>query len=209
MIFDNDGTLVDSELVQHTAMSDELRELGIRLSPSALSVKYRGWKLADQVADISKSSENTIDDGLIERFRTRLNRYLAEDLLPTPGIEDALSLLSEPKCVASNAPVQKIRLCLDVTGLTQFFNERYFSAYDVDSWKPEPDLFLHAAASMGFDRDHCIVVEDSVVGVQAAQAAGMRVVAYNPLGLDLPEGGGVLEIAEMAALPAAVARLAR
>jgi len=80
--------------------------------------------------------------------------------------------------VASSGPVEKIRLSLTITGLLDRFGDRIFSSYEIGSWKPEPDLFLHAAKSMGASPGETVVVEDSVLGVRAGVAAGMRVLGF-------------------------------
>jgi beta-phosphoglucomutase-like phosphatase (HAD superfamily) len=97
-----------------------------------------------------------------------------------PGIESALAGLLQrgyAVCVASSATHPALQRKLGLTGLLDYFApDAIFSVTDVERGKPEPDLFLHAAASMGFEPARCVVVEDSPFGVAAAQAAGMRVV---------------------------------
>ncbi|WP_431732389.1 HAD-IA family hydrolase [Chromobacterium vaccinii] len=75
---------------------------------------------------------------------------------------------------------KKIKHALTITQLAPFFGERFFSAYIVGSWKPDPGLFLHAAAAMGFAPENCVVVEDSPVGLEAAAAAGMHALHFAP-----------------------------
>ena len=87
----------------------------------------------------------------------------------------------------SNAPVTKIALCLRAAGLMEFIDERHlYSAYDVGKWKPDPAPYLHAARAMGIAPERCAVVEDSVSGVEAGRAAGMRTFAFDHRG-DLPD----------------------
>ena len=83
-------------------------------------------------------------------------------------------------CVASSGPPEKIETALQVTGLRDYFGESIFSSYDINSWKPEPELFLHAAKEMGFAVNECAVVEDSLVGIQAARSANMHAILYDP-----------------------------
>jgi beta-phosphoglucomutase-like phosphatase (HAD superfamily) len=78
--------------------------------------------------------------------------------------------------------MKKIQQALEVSGLASYFADRTYSSYEIGSWKPEPTLFLHAAERMGFLPRQCVVVEDSDVGVEAALAAGMRVLFYAPNG---------------------------
>jgi HAD superfamily hydrolase (TIGR01509 family) len=95
-------------------------------------------------------------------------------LRPVPGVVDALNGITEETCVASSGPHSKMQLTLGLCGLLGRFEGRIFSAWDVPNGKPSPDLFLHAASSLGFSPGECVVVEDSPVGVAAARAAGMR-----------------------------------
>jgi beta-phosphoglucomutase-like phosphatase (HAD superfamily) len=74
--------------------------------------------------------------------------------------------------------MERIRLSLAKTGLIDYFEPNIFSASMVEKGKPEPDLFLHAAAVMGFAPGDCIVIEDSPAGIQAAHSAGMKVFAF-------------------------------
>jgi beta-phosphoglucomutase-like phosphatase (HAD superfamily) len=80
--------------------------------------------------------------------------------------------------VASSSSHERLRFTLGLTGLLERFDGRIFSAEDVRNGKPAPDLFLHAAASLGADPARCAVVEDSRYGVEAARAAGMRAFGY-------------------------------
>ena len=87
---------------------------------------------------------------------------------------------AKPFCVASNAPHEKIAINLTVTGLDQFFTaDRTFSAYDINVWKPQPDLFLYAAKQLNVDPASCVVIEDSLAGIEAGLAAGMQVIGYS------------------------------
>lgn len=111
-----------------------------------------------------------------------------------------LEATAYPRCVASSGPVTKIRHALAVSGLSAYFNDNIFSAYEVGAWKPDPGLFLHAARAMGFRPEQCIVVEDSDVGIAAARAAGMRGLRYDPRN---PEGEsqGIVSFNAMENLP--------
>jgi len=102
---------------------------------------------------------------------------------------------------------RKIELCLKVTNLLPYFEGRIFSAYDVQSWKPEPGLFLHAAETMGVPPDRCVVVEDSLPGVQAGLAAGMQVFALWHSDHDAELPANVHIIRTLAELPARIAAL--
>ena len=83
-----------------------------------------------------------------------------------------------PTCIASSGTHDHLRYTLGLTGLYDRFAGRIFSAEEVANGKPAPDLFLYAAERMAARPGGCVVVEDSRPGVQAARAAGMRVLAY-------------------------------
>lgn len=94
------------------------------------------------------------------------------------GIEVALDALTIPACVASGSSHERIRVKLELAQLYERFRGRIFSSDEVPEGKPVPDLFLHAVRQMGVEPSACAVVEDSVAGVEAGRAAGMRVFAY-------------------------------
>lgn len=167
IIFDLDGTLVDSETLCNQAFVDLVSGLG---GPAELLVKrYRGEKLAHILSDIEK------------RIGKKLPATFEEhNLKPMPGVVDMLEKLDRPRCIASSGPPHKIAQALKVSGLERYFGSNSYSSYVVGSWKPEPGLFLYAAQSMGFAPSDCIVVEDSNFGIQAAKTAGMSALRYAP-----------------------------
>lgn len=180
VIFDMDGTLVDSEMLNNQAFGDLLPDLTD--GAADLATRYRGKKLADILIDIETRLGRTLPPDFENRYRARVAQLFATELKPMPGAVEMLAGNSFPRCVASNAPIQKIRHALEVSGLAGYFSDKTYSSYDVGSWKPDPALFLHAAERMGFLPRQCVVVEDSDVGVEAAVAAGMRVLLYAPNG---------------------------
>jgi HAD superfamily hydrolase (TIGR01509 family) len=99
-------------------------------------------------------------------------------LQPVDGVVEALDRIEEPICVASSGTHERIRFTLGLTGLIDRFDGRIFSVDDVTNGKPAPDLFLHAARTLGVEPTRCAVVEDSTYGVEAARAAGMRAFGY-------------------------------
>lgn len=176
IIFDLDGTLVDSETLCNQAFTDLLPELNKPVDE--LVGRYRGKKLADILQDLEKTVGKKLPDTFEIAYRERVAALFAQHLKPMPGVVAMLESLDQPKCVASSGPPEKIAQALKVSGLARFFGSSLYSSYVVGSWKPEPGLFLHAARSMGFIPSNCIVVEDSIVGIRAANAAGMTALHY-------------------------------
>jgi HAD superfamily hydrolase (TIGR01509 family) len=136
-------------------------------------------------------------------YYAEVEAVFARDLEPVPGVVDALDRISLPSCVASSGPHHKMAVTLRTTGLWDRFEGRIFSATEVANGKPAPDLFLHAAAQMGFDPGSTAVVEDSLPGVAAAVAAGMRALAFtrHSDAAELAAAGGE-PFDDMAELPA-------
>lgn len=183
VIFDCDGTLVDSEFLCNLGLEIKLKDYGVEVSADDLMEKYRGGKLTQTLQEIEQDHQIKLRDDFIPSYRLLVDELFEEKLKPCVGVSEMLAALNLPKCVASNGPVKKIRKALLVTGLDGYFGDNLFSAFDVDSWKPNPDVFLHAAKVMGFAPDQCAVVEDSPVGVAAAINAGMMPILYDPDGM--------------------------
>ncbi len=180
VIFDLDGTLVDSEFLGHQAMQKELEDIGIRESADDMRKRFRGAKL-DRILEVMETTHGRrIDKKFVDRYRQRVSELFERQLVPIPGVKQALDAITLPVCVASSGPPEKIRQALRVTGLAHYFGNRIFSSYVVNSWKPEPGLFLFAARDMGVDPASCAVVEDSAIGIVAAQRACMKPFWFRP-----------------------------
>lgn len=202
VLFDCDGTLVDSEVVVADAWSQYVARYGVTLTAQQALQQFRGVSMKLCLARIAELHGAPLPPVFEQELRAVMTEMLNARLQPINGALEMVQALSVPFCLASNAPRAKIELCLQVTGMLPYFAGRIFSAYDVQKWKPDPTLFLHAAASLGATPRRCAVVEDSLPGIQAGLAAGMTVFALQPEGheLDLPDGVHVIR--ELAELPA-------
>jgi len=182
LIFDCDGTLVDSELLSGKALELKLRELGIEESAEAMVRRYRGGKLSEVLRDLEGRHGTRFDESFVGNYRAAVARLFEAELEPVSGVVAALERIALPKCVASNGPIEKVEQALRVSGLTRFFDGKLFSSYAIGSWKPEPDLLLHAAREMQVDVAECLVVDDSPLGLEAARRAGMSALFFDPDG---------------------------
>ncbi len=171
IIFDLDGTLVDSEPLCNQAFLDLLPELS--LSADNLLVRFRGRKLADILCDIENMIGRALPINFEAAYREQVEVLFKSSLQAFPNVHDALIAIEIKTCIASSGPRQKINSALEKTGLDSIFGERIFSSYDIEKWKPDPSLFLHAASEMDTSPKYCLVVEDSPVGIAAAKSAGM------------------------------------
>ncbi|BBM01456.1 HAD family phosphatase [Microbulbifer sp. GL-2] len=182
VIFDCDGVLVDSESIVCRILAEEMNKLGISTTAEELDEQFSGRPAKDCLLEIEKRYGGPLPDHYFGNTERLIREAFHAELQPIAGIEgllDQLQKIGLRSCVASSGSHQKMQLTLNKTGLYEYFDGRIFSAEDVSRGKPWPELFLHAASSMGAEPERCLVVEDSIFGVQAAVAAGMRVVGYS------------------------------
>jgi HAD superfamily hydrolase (TIGR01509 family) len=178
VIFDCDGVLVDTELISNTVLAGLLTRAGLPTTLEECLRDYRGRSMTSVMALAAQRHGAPLPDDLPERYYAETKVVFTRELQPVAGVVDALDRIELPACVASSGPHHKMAVTLRRTGLWERFEGRIFSATDVPRGKPAPDLFLHAARAMGFDPAGTAVVEDSVPGVEAARAAGMRALAF-------------------------------
>lgn len=182
LIFDCDGTLADSELLCNVGLVNKLAEIRIDADATELMRCFQGWKLAKIMQSLEEFYDIELEPNFESTYRTIVSDLFESELMPIEGVDEVLGQLGLPLCVASSGPIHKIEQALRVTGLSHFFGRNLFSSYEIQSWKPEPDLFLHAADQMGFAPERCAVIEDSKVGIEAALVAGMRPIHFDPSG---------------------------
>jgi HAD superfamily hydrolase (TIGR01509 family) len=178
VIFDNDGVVVDSELLANRVLSDLLTEQGHPTSVEESVQTYLGRTLAGIHTMVKERSGRDLPEDFDETYHQRLFDAYASDLQPVQGIQSVLDDLELPFCLASSGSRERIVRSLAVVGLLDYFTDRLFSAEEVTNGKPAPELFLYAASAMGVPASGCVVVEDSPSGVAAARAAGMTVFGY-------------------------------
>jgi HAD superfamily hydrolase (TIGR01509 family) len=178
VIFDCDGVLIDSERLAVKVDVAVLSELGWPLTEAEVIERFVGRSDRDARAAIERHLGRKLPDGWAETVEDRYREAFATALTPVEGVPEALDRIRLPTCVASSATHDHLRYTLGLTGLYERFAGRVYSSEDVAAGKPAPDLFLHAAREMGATPAGCVVVEDSRYGVQAARAAGMRVLAF-------------------------------
>ncbi|HTN22339.1 MAG TPA: HAD family hydrolase, partial [Solirubrobacteraceae bacterium] len=178
VIFDCDGVLVDTERISNTVLAGLLTDAGLPTTFEQCMDIYRGRSLASVMELAVERHGGPLPDDIPARYYAAVEAIFARELEAVPGVVAALDKIALPSCVASSGPHHKMAVTLRTTGLWERFEGRIFSATEVPRGKPAPDLFLHAARQMGFDPAATAVVEDSVPGVEAARAAGMRALAF-------------------------------
>jgi HAD superfamily hydrolase (TIGR01509 family) len=181
VIFDCDGVLVDSERIANTIFLEMLKEIGLFLTLEDMFNIFVGKSTAMCVEIVKNMLGKAPPDNFVTEFKQRTMQAFMTDLQPVQGIHDVLSKLKLAYCVASNSDHKWLQKALDQTNLLPYFSGKIFSATEVARSKPHPDVFLYAAAKMGFSPKGCVVIEDTPTGVTAGVDAGMTVFGYAEL----------------------------
>ena len=198
VIFDCDGVLVDTEGMSNMRLSQWLTEAGYPIDYETCRRRYEGRSMMSVKAEV-EAAGIVLGDDFVERWNLALPDLFANGVNEVPNVRTLVHALRDaeiPYCVASSARVSKMHLTLGTTGLLPLFEHAMFSSTMVARGKPFPDLFLHAASTMGFAPEGCVVIEDSVAGTKAGRAAGMTVYSYagDPFAHrdSLAEAGGIV-----------------
>lgn len=179
VFFDCDGTLVDSELICTQAYVNTFAQYGVQLSLRDMFEKYKGVKLYDIIDDVcTQHSLSAPVDKLESAYRQQVATLFEAELKPIAGAQQLLQQVKVPMCVVSNGTVKKMQHSLGLTGMLAHFDDRLYSGYDIESWKPDPELMFHAAEQMQVPIERCILVDDSEAGAKAGIAAGIAVFYY-------------------------------
>ena len=181
VIFDCDGVLVDSEKIQNAVMADMLGRRGVRMTEADVVRDFIGLTVPAVMDRVRASHGVDLDAAWMAEMHEATEIAFRRDLRPVDGVLaliEALERAGIPFCVGSNGTIPKMHMSLGLTGLLPYLRDRLFSGEDMERGKPFPDLFLHAAKAMGAAPEHCVVIEDSAAGLKAAQAAGMKALAY-------------------------------
>lgn len=217
ILFDCDGVLVDSEIIAAKVESKLLTEAGYPISVEEMGERFAGMTWKNILLSIEKEVDIPLSASLIDKSEQLLDQRLAREVKVIEGVAFALARLSGPRCICSNSSSARLDMMLTKVGLKEAFAPHIYSAKDLgaDRVKPKPDIFLHGASQFGVSPGKCLVVEDSVHGVHAARAAGMRVVGFTgashtyPSHADrLTDAGAETVIARMTDLPGVAAAMA-
>jgi len=174
IIFDCDGVLVDSEVLSCQCLSETLAAYGIKLGLAEALELFLGRNTA-AVLQYYGGQGRPIPDSFLADLKSRVRQTFQATLQPIPGVASLLDDLQMPFCLASSSDLDRISLSLTRTGLASYFGDRLYTSQMVARGKPAPDLFLYAAGRMQTAPPRTLVIEDSISGVTAAKAAGMKV----------------------------------
>lgn len=183
VIFDCDGVLVDSEWLASRVEAELLRELGLELTVEQVHELFLGKTVSGVLEIIAARRGAPLPAEFTYNWAFATARAFVRELQPIPfvrGVVEQLRGAGHALAVASQSPLARVRLSLEVTQLAPFFGEHLYVTTMVARPKPAPDIYLLAAARLGSRPGDCLVVEDSPAGAAAARAAGLRAVGYAP-----------------------------
>ena len=178
LIFDCDGVLIDSEIVVCRLTAEELSRLGYAVSTEEVIERFAGRPEYAMIAEIERHWGRAVPAAYFPAIRSRIDAAYATELRIMPGIASLVRRIGVDFCVASSSYPAKLALGLRSVGLYESFAPNVLSATAVAHGKPAPDIFIYAAGWMRRPVARCVVIEDSVPGVRAARAAGMRAIGF-------------------------------
>lgn len=202
IIFDCDGVLVDSEEIENKILLEMTKEFGLDMSMQETIKNFGGRSFKDIILQIENELNQKLTSDFEKEYRIRTYSAFKKELKPVKGVKKFIDTLSISYCIASSGPIEKVKANLTTTGLDKRFKNNIFSSYQINSWKPEPDIFLYASREMGFLPSECIVIEDSQAGVVAARKGGFNVFGFaNANNSKLLEGEGAIVFYDFDELP--------
>jgi len=199
VIFDCDGVLVDSEVITNLIMAESLSAHGLVVSLEECMALFVGGTMSNAKIKAEELGARLPHNWVVQVYK-ELYARLRQGCPLIEGVVDVLDELDEagvPFCVASNGSREKMGITLGQNGILERFGNRVYTAQELNTAKPAPELFWHAA--QGINHARCVVIEDSLNGIRGAAAAGMRCFAYTP---ENGEVEGATRFTDMADLPA-------
>jgi len=175
VIFDMDGTLVDSEVVWEAAEYAMFEELGVKYTDEVREqvIGLRLDAFFQRLKDIFNLTHSVQD--LTDELTRRVLELLPTQTVAKPGAIEIIKYVSDlgvPYAIASSSPMAVIEAVV-ISQQWQDVIRHLYTANDVGQGKPAPDVYLHAAEKLGVNPVRCMAIEDSVNGAKAAVAAGM------------------------------------
>ena len=178
VLFDNDGTVVDSEIIAVRTTLSLLAPYGFRMGEQEYRRRFPGLLERDIVAIIGKEYGIRVADDYFDRLRAAHVESFDRELRAIAGMPTIFRNLKTPKSMVSNGSVRHVERCLRRVRLRSALDGHIFSAEHVERPKPHPDVYHFALETLQLQPADILVVEDSPTGVQAAKKAGLRVVGF-------------------------------
>ncbi|TNE67664.1 MAG: HAD family hydrolase [Rhodobacteraceae bacterium] len=175
VIFDCDGVLIDSEVISARMLIAELAAYGVEIDTAYVAEHFLGRSYPTVLRTIRDAFQVALPDGFETGYRARLIDGFRAALVPVPGVREVVERLAVPYALATSSSPPRLRESLEIAGLNDLFEGCATTASEVVHGKPAPDLFLRVAEKFSVEPSRCLVIEDSLAGVQAGLAAGMTV----------------------------------
>ncbi|MGB0922246.1 MAG: HAD family hydrolase [Alphaproteobacteria bacterium] len=178
ILFDCDGVLVDTEPLANEVLSRHMANIGVLMTPDEVGHRYQGHSWPYLEADLAKILGAPLPDDWKEDFSLEFDQLVEKQVVPIPGAPELVAHVAQQgyaRAVVSNSPMHHIHRVLRVTGLMVHFDPHLISGEEVANPKPHPDPYLAGAKVLGYEPADCVVIEDSIAGMRAAHAAGMKV----------------------------------
>lgn len=178
ILWDMDGTLLDTKVTHYISWRDTLRNHGFDLAEALFNEHFGRNNASILPIYLGYDPDSDLAEAMITQKEYLFREIGPSDARLFPGAESWLKTAQDlgiPQAVASSGSMMNIRVMADAFGITQYFHD-LISGEDLPA-KPEPDVFLLAAKALDTAPEHCLVVEDSIPGINAAKRAGMKCVA--------------------------------
>ena len=178
IIFDCDGVIVDTETMSNNIFTAMLHEQGLDIDEKTLLEQFTGFTNQETLKNAEKLLGKALPANFDDEYRKQFHNKIMGQLEPIMGVRELLKKITCPIAMATNARRLEMDLKLKKIQLLDTFSTR-FCVEDVENGKPAPDIYLKAAETLNVDPKDCLAIEDSVAGITAGCAAGMRVLAYS------------------------------
>jgi len=184
VIWDMDGTLVDTAELHFQAWAELARELGKPFTRADFAATF-GWRNPEIIPKLFGSHYTAREiQELGDRKESLYRAQAKHGVKLLPGVRPLLKSLQAGgfrQAIGSSAPRANLELILELTSTRAFF-QAVVSMEDTQRGKPDPEVFLRAASKLAIAPDRCLVIEDAPAGIQAARAGGMRAIAVTFVG---------------------------
>ncbi|MEC7691759.1 MAG: HAD family hydrolase [Pseudomonadota bacterium] len=200
VIFDCDGVLIDSEVISLMVIRELLETYGVVIDETYFTREFLGRSFLCVKETVKRDFGVLLREEFEQQYLSALLERFDSHLQPVDGIESLVAQLNIPFCVATSSHRGRTNRALSATGLLSYFDDAIYTASQVQNGKPAPDLFLFAAEQQKVEPKNCLVIEDSLSGLQAGVAAGMQVWHFQG-GSHMPASIGSISI------PAGISRV--
>lgn len=176
IIFDCDGVLIDSETISCKVLTNQFIKNKIEIDIEYVKTNFIGKSYPKVKEHIYSNFNRILKENFEENYRNDLLIAFKKELEAVSGIKEVLKNINILKCVATSSSLYRATNSLKITGLFDYLENNIFSAYGMgNKGKPAPDIYLNAAMNYNIKPEDVLVIEDSLVGIEGAKRAGMKV----------------------------------